>query len=134
METMFTHLLENYEACVAVVLFVIGLCMLLFDRNLLKKVIGLDIMDTGTFLLLADRGYIAGRSVPIVTDGVTDMANYINPIPAGLVLTGIVVSVSVSAVMLSLTVRIYQTYRTLDMDKLYMMMSHKKRQKEDGEQ
>lgn len=49
-------------------------------------------------------------------------------------LTGIVVSVSVSAVMLSLTVRIYQTYRTLDMDKLYMMMSHKKRQKEDGEQ
>ena len=134
MENMFTHLLENYEACVAVVLFVIGLCMLLFDRNLLKKVIGLDIMDTGTFLLLADRGYIAGRSVPIVTDGVTDMANYINPIPAGLVLTGIVVSVSVSAVMLSLTVRIYQTYRTLDMDKLYMMMSHKKRQKEDGEQ
>ena len=41
---------------------------------------------------------------------------------------------SVSAVMLSLTVRIYQTSRTLDMDKLYMMMSHKKRQKEDGEQ
>lgn len=130
MEKMFTHLLENYEACVAVVLFVIGLCMLLFDRNLLKKVIGLDIMDTGTFLLLADRGYIAGRSVPIVTDGVTDMANYINPIPAGLVLTGIVVSVSVSAVMLSLTVRIYKTYRTLDVDKLYMMISHKKKRRD----
>ena len=62
------------------------------------------------------------------------MEHYVNPIPAGLVLTGIVVSVSVSAVMLSLTVRIYQTYRTLDMDKLYMMMSHKKRRKEDGEQ
>ena len=134
MNNMFTHLSENYEACVAVILFAIGMCMLLFDQNLLKKVIGLDIMDSGTFLLLADRGYITGRTVPIVTDGVTDMANYINPIPAGLVLTGIVVSVSVSAVMLSLTVRIYQTYRTLDMDKLYMMMSHKKRQKEDGEQ
>ena len=130
MEKMFTHLLENYEACVAVVLFVIGLCMLLFDRNLLKKVIGLDIMDTGTFLLLADRGYIAGRSVPIVTDVVTDMANYINPIPAGLVLTGIVVSVSVSAVMLSLTVRIYKTYHTLDVDKLYMMVSHKKKRRD----
>ena len=62
------------------------------------------------------------------------LEHYVNPIPAGLVLTGIMVSVSVSAVMLSLTVRIYQTYRTLDMDKLYMMMSHKKRQKEDGEQ
>ena len=127
MEKMFTHLLENYEACVAVVLFVIGLCMLLFDRTLLKKVIGLDIMDTGTFLLLADRGYIAGRSVPIVTDGVTDMANYINPIPAGLVLTGIVVSVSVSALMLSLTVRIYKKYHTLDMDALYLMMSDRRK-------
>ena len=122
MNNMFTHLTENYEACVAVILFAIGMCMLLFDRNLLKKVIGLDIMDTGTFLLLADRGYITGRVVPIVTDGVTDMANYINPIPAGLVLTGLVVSVSVSAVMLALTVRIYRKYRTLNIDQLYMMM------------
>ena len=127
MEKMFTHLLENYEACVAVVLFVIGLCMLLFDRNLLKKVIGLDIMDTGTFLLLADRGYIAGRTAPIIVDGVTDRSRYVNPIPAGLVLTGIVVSVSVSALMLSLTVRIYKKYHTLDMDALYLMMSDRRK-------
>lgn len=127
MSGMFSHLSENYEACVAVILFAIGMCMLLFDRNLLKKVIGLDIMDTGTFLLLADRGYITGRVVPIVTDGVTDMSNYINPIPAGLVLTGIVVSVSVSALMLSLTVRIYKKYHTLDMDALYLMMSNRRK-------
>ena len=91
----------NYEEAVAVLLFVIGFCMLLFSRNLIKKVIGLDIMDSGVFLLLADRGYIAGRTAPIIVDGVTDMSRYVNPIPAGLVLTGIVVSVSVSAVMLS---------------------------------
>ena len=41
-------------------LFVIGFCMLLFSRNLSKKVIGLDIMDSGIFLLLADRGYLDG--------------------------------------------------------------------------
>ena len=116
----------NYEEAVAVLLFVIGFCMLLFSR----KVIGLDIMDSGVFLLLADRGYIAGRTAPIIVDGVTDMSRYVNPIPAGLVLTGIVVSVSVSAVMLSLTVRIYKTYRTLDVDKLYMMISHKKKRRD----
>ena len=120
MNNMFTHLSENYEACVAVILFAIGMCMLLFDKNLLKKVIGLDIMDSGTFLLLADRGYITGRTVP-------NMANYINPIPAGLVLTGIVVSVSVSALMLSLTIRIYKKYHTLDMDALYVMMSDRRK-------
>ena len=55
------------------------------------------------------------------------IANYINPIPAGLVLTGIVVSVSVSALMLSLTVRIYKKYHTLDMDALYLMMSNRRK-------
>ena len=73
----------NYEEAVAVLLFVIGFCMLLFSRNLIKKVIGLDIMDSGVFLLLADRGYIAGRTAPIIVDGVTDMSRYVNPIPAG---------------------------------------------------
>ncbi len=114
----------NYEEAVAVILFAIGLSMLLFCRNLLKKVIGLDVMDAGIFLLLADRGYITGRTVPIIVDGVTEMEYYINPVPAGLVLTGIVVSVSVTALMLSLTVRIYKTYRTLEIDKLYIMMTN----------
>ncbi len=127
MNGMFQNLLHNYEECVSVILFCIGFCMLLFDRNLLKKVLGLDIMDTGVFLLLADRGYIAGRMANIITDGITDASYYINPIPAGLVLTGIVVSVSVSAVMLSLTVRIYREYHTLDMDALYLMMSEKRK-------
>ena len=127
MNGMFSHLIENYQACVAVVLFAIGMCMLLFDKNLLKKVIGLDIMDSGTFLLLADRGYITGRSVPIISDGVTDMAHYINPLPAGLVLTGIVVSVSVSALMLGLTIRIYNKYHTLNMDALYLIMANRRK-------
>ena len=112
----------NYEEAVAVLLFVIGFCMLLFSRNLIKKVIGLDIMDSGIFLLLADRGYIAGRTAPIIVDGVTSMEHYVNPIPAGLVLTGIVVSVSVTALMLSLTVRLYRRYHTLDIDRITLMM------------
>ena len=123
MSGMFQNILNNYEECVAVILFCIGFCMLLFDRNLLKKVLGLDIMDTGVFLLLADRGFITSGKANIIVDGITDASYYINPIPAGLVLTGIVVSVSVSAVMLSLTVRIYRTYHTLDMDALYLMIS-----------
>ena len=114
----------NYDEAVAVILFAIGLSMLLFCRNLLKKIIGLDVMDAGIFLLLADRGYITGRTVPIIVDGVTEMEYYINPIPAGLVLTGIVVSVSVTALMLSLAVRLYSTYRTLEIDKLYIMMTN----------
>lgn len=122
---MLRALLTNYEEAVAVVLFVIGLSMLLFHRNLIRKLIGMNIMDTGCFLFLASMGYIEGRRAPIVTDGVTDAEAYINPVPAGLVLTGIVVSVSVTAVMLSLAIRLYRRYHTLNLDEIYALSPHR---------
>lgn len=53
-----------------------------------------------------------------MVNGIQDVETYINPIPSGLVLTGIVVSVSVSALMLSLTIRLYKRYQTLDLDEI----------------
>ena len=115
---MLDGIIANYGEAVAVLLFVIGFANLLLQKNLIKKIIGLNFMDTGTYLFLAEKGYIAGRMAPIVVDGVQDVNAYINPIPSGLVLTGIVVSVSVTALMLSLTIRLYQRYHTLDMDEI----------------
>ena len=118
---MIDSLLANYEEAVAIILFGIGFVTLLFQRNLIRKIIGLNIMDTGLFLFLASMGYIEGRKAPIVTDGITSMEDYINPVPAGLVLTGIVVSVSVTAVMLALSVRLYKRFHTLDLDEIYLL-------------
>ena len=90
---------NHYEA-VAVILSGIGLTNLLLQRNMIKKIIGLNIMDTAVYLFLAAKGYVAGRAAPIVQiaqDGIPIAGSYVNPIPAGLVLTGIVVSVSVTA-------------------------------------
>ena len=121
---MIKVLLINYEEAVAIILFGIGLTMLLFHRNLIKKLIGMNIMDTGVFLFLASMGYIEGRKAPIITDGIQNVEAYINPVPAGLVLTGIVVSVSVTAVMLSLSIRLYKRYHTLDLDDVYILSRH----------
>lgn len=112
------NLFTNYGEAVAMILFGIGFGNLLLQPNLIKKIIGLNIMDTAVYLFLAEKGYIAGRVAPIVTDGAQDMEAYINPIPSGLVLTGIVVSVSVSALMLALTIRLYRRYHTLDLDEI----------------
>ena len=118
MALLFTeHLYET----VSIVLFGIGFTTLLLNRNLLKKIIGLNIMDTAVYLFLASIGYIDGRAAPIVADNVTSVEAYINPVPSGLVLTGIVVSVSVTALMLALTVRLYRRYGTLDMDKITLL-------------
>lgn len=115
---MTSTLIANFGEVVAVILFVIGFANLLLQKNLIKKIIGLNFTDTGTYLFLAEKGYIAGRKAPIIVDGVQSMDAYINPIPSGLVLTGIVVSVSVTALMLSLTIRLYQRYHTLNMDEI----------------
>ena len=121
---MIENLLINNEEAAAIILFGIGFTMLLFQRNLIKKLIGMNIMDSGVFLFLASMGYIEGRKAPIITDGVTNRSAYINPVPAGLVLTGIVVSVSVTAIMLSLTIRLYKRYHTLDLDRIYVLSKH----------
>lgn len=119
---MLQQLWDNYLSVVAMILFGIGFCNLLLQKNLIKKIIGLNIMDTAVYLFLASMGYIAGRTAPIVVDGVTDAERYINPIPSGLVLTGIVVSVSVTALMLALTIRLYKRYHTLDIDRIALLV------------
>ena len=111
-------MLNNYEEIAAMILFGIGFTLLLLDRNMIKKIIGFSMMDSAVYLYLAAMGYISERKAPIVTEGITDTAAYINPIPAGLVLTGIVVSVASSAVMLALTVRLYRRYHSLDIDEI----------------
>ena len=117
---MLQALMDNRLQTFAVIIFSIGFMLLLMHKNLIKKIIGMNFMDSALYLFLASCGYIDGRKAPIITDGVVSETAYINPIPSGLVLTGIVVSVSVTAVMLSLTIRIYRQYRTLNVDEIYM--------------
>ena len=118
---MLERIWDERVQVVAVILFTVGFCTLLVHKNLLKKIIGLNIMDTASYLLLTSMGYVDGRLAPIIRSSNTDATVYVNPLPAGLVLTGIVVSVSVTALMLALTVRLYRHYHSLDLDKIYEM-------------
>lgn len=127
---MWDFLWNNRIQVVAIVLFAIGFSTLLLNHNLLKKVIGLNIMDTASYLFLTSIGYIEGRLSPIVVNGDTSMSTYVNPLPAGLVLTGIVVSVSVTAVMLALTLRLYKKYHTLNLDEIYQIVHQKQEEEE----
>ena len=122
---MLDIIIDNRYTLTAVILFVVGLSNLMLHPNLIKKVVGLNIMDASTFLLLASRGFIEGRTAAILTDGGANVARYVNPIPAGLVLTGIVVSVSVSAFSLALIQRIYGSYGTVNINELLRIMKER---------
>ena len=119
---MAANLLYNIEETTAIILFGIGFTMLLLHRILIMIIMGMTLLDTAVDLVLASKGYIRGRMVPIVVDGITDASAYINPVPSGLVLTGIVVSVSTTALMLALTIRLYERYHSLDLDRILMQV------------
>jgi multicomponent Na+:H+ antiporter subunit C len=88
---------EQYEifATVAVLLFVFGFYGLLTQPHLLRKIIAVNIMSSGVFLLLIS---IARR----------DAVDFPDPVPHAMVLTGIVVAVSISAFAMVLARRIYR--------------------------
>ena len=120
---MTAKLMEHFEEVAALILFGSGFTNLLLNRNMMKKIIGFSMMDSAIYLFLASYGYIDGRIAPIIEDPAAplEVSTYVNPLPAGLVLTGIVVSVSVTAIMLALTVRLYRRYHTLDIDKIALL-------------
>lgn len=118
------NLFANYYETASMILFGIGFTALLLNKNLIKKFIGLNIMDTSIYLFLTAKGYITGRIPLMYADSARDPALYVNPLPSALVLTGIVVSVSVTAFSLALVLRLYNIYGTLDMDEI-MLLSKK---------
>ncbi len=113
MREVIDKLIVNYPYVFAVMLFVIGALTVLTRSNLFKKLIGINIMESAIFIFFVAAGNIRGGDVPIL-ESVDSTGLFVNPLPSALMLTGIVVSVSVSAFALALVVRLYKAYGTVD--------------------
>jgi multicomponent Na+:H+ antiporter subunit C len=109
------NLLGHYNYIVVVVLMMIGFYTVIARDNLVKKLIGLGIFQVSVFMLYISIGYVAGGSVPILTEGVS---LYSNPLPHVLILTAIVVGVATLALGLALVVRIREAYGTIEEDEI----------------
>ncbi|MBT9172276.1 MAG: Na(+)/H(+) antiporter subunit C [Syntrophomonadaceae bacterium] len=119
------RLLHNYPYMVAVVLFVLGVYTILSQENLMKKIIGTNIMSSAIFLLFISAGNIAGGSPPIISKGYVPPEGVVlvNPLPAALILTGIVVSFSLTAFALSIVIKLHDYYGTIEADEILKLRS-----------
>lgn len=107
--------LGRYVYLMIVILLVIGLYGMLAKRNLLKKLIGMNIFQTAIFLFFIEGSTKMGATVPVIDPQLgTDPAKYINPLPHVLILTGIVVALSLTGVALAFLINIRRTYHSLD--------------------
>jgi multicomponent Na+:H+ antiporter subunit C len=112
MESLFSH----YWFYITTALMAIGLWGMLAKRNLMKKLIGMNIFQTAIILFFITGSSKSGATVPIFDPeiGVANPALYHNPLPHVLMLTAIVVCVATSGVALALMLLVYRNYKTLD--------------------
>ena len=96
-------------------LLVVGLVTMISHANLVKKVIGLNIFQAAVILFYVTMAKVRGGTAPILGPGYDTFSN---PLPHVLMLTAIVVGVAVTAVALSIIVRIHEAYGTIDDDEL----------------
>lgn len=110
-------MLANYIG--AVLLIAIGFYVMMAKRNLVKIVIGMSIVDYGLNLILVSIGYNAGGTAPIFTEGEIKPGMYfVDPVPQALTLTSIVIGACVTAMALSLCIKLYSEYGTLDASRI----------------
>ena len=107
-------ILAHVNVWAATILLCIGLWIVMVRGNLFKKVIGLNILQTGVFLFYISMGWVEGGTAPIVVAGADPV--YSNPVPHVLILTATVVLVATSSLALALIVRIRQAYGSVEED------------------
>jgi multicomponent Na+:H+ antiporter subunit C len=110
-------ILDHINYIGAIALFIIGLHTVVTHKNLIKKVMGINIMGTSIFLFFVAIGHVKDGEPPIIINENISLT-FINPLPSVLILTGIVVVVSLTVYSLSLVIRIYQTYGTIDQEEI----------------
>ncbi len=109
------EILGHYNYWIAIALMMAGLYIVIARTNLIKKLVGLNILQTAVFLLYITMSKVSGGTAPIAKEGFT---LYSNPLPSVLILTAIVVAVATTAVALAIIVRIKEAYGTIEEDEI----------------
>jgi len=94
-------------------LILIGLYSMLTQRNMIRMIIGLNIADLGVNLFLVTIGYVDNGSAPIFRSQAI-VGSMVDPVPQALVLTSIVIGFGVTALALTLVMRLFVTHGSID--------------------
>ncbi len=114
------NIVVHYNYWAFIFLMMVGFYILISRRNLVKKIMGLNIFQTSVFIFFISMGVVKGGQPPILPDDGRQLI-FSNPLPHVLILTAIVVGVSTTAVALALVVRIKEAYGTIEGDEVTAM-------------
>jgi multicomponent Na+:H+ antiporter subunit C len=109
-------MLWNLPFITVVVLTFIGIITVLQKKNLIKILLGINILESAVNLFLVSLGYREGGVAPIFTLAPSELM--VLPTPQALTLTSIVIGVATSALVLSFAMVLKKKYGTVDIDKI----------------
>lgn len=105
-----------FDNLIFIILFMLGLYALIMKTNLIKNVIGLNLMEAAVFLWVISFSDIGGEiSIHKLGEEIT---KFNDPVPQALTLTGIVIGASTAALLLTLIIELNKFSGTIDRDKL----------------
>jgi multicomponent Na+:H+ antiporter subunit C len=110
-----TAIAGHYGYWMTIVLMVAGMDIVIARGNLLKKLLGLGVLQSSVYLLYIAPAKLIGGTAPIIAEG---YAVYSNPLPHVLILTAIVVGVATLALGLAIVVRIREAYGSIEEDEI----------------
>lgn len=119
---MFEYIISKFNYWAYIFLMMLGLYAMIGKRNLVKKLIGMNIFQVAIILFYISIGSKVGATIPILTahdmHGVADPVHYMNALPHVLMLTAIVVGIATTGVALAIIIMVYNRYQTLAEDEI----------------
>ncbi len=113
---MIDFILGHLDYWIIFIIMTLGLYGMMFKRNLVKKLIGMSILQVSIILFYISGSVKGFATVPVVTEKIPpeDVSKYLNPLPPTLMLTAIVVGVATLGVAFALMAMIHKRYGTLE--------------------
>lgn len=102
----------------AIILFVFGLYGLFTNKNVIKMIISLNIMEIGLNIFIISIGFDYDGIAPILSSVNDSALVFVDPLPQALVLTAIVIGVGTTALGLAFAKGIYKKYQTFNLDEM----------------
>jgi multicomponent Na+:H+ antiporter subunit C len=107
-----------YAYLVAGYLLLLGTYGIVRSRHLVHAVVCLSVAQSGTYVLLIAVGYQHGGAPPVFGSTSPPSRDVVDPVVQALTLTDVVVSATITALLLALTVQVAKRHGTVDPDEL----------------
>jgi len=121
---MIEFIVGHYAYWFTLVILLLGLYGMLKKKNLIKKLIAMNILQASVIMFYVTSASKWNATVPIIDSShpATNPDLVANPLPHTLMLTAIVVSVATTGVAFAILILIYRRFKTLDEPELLERM------------